>query len=72
VLVGWDSTTVDGQIHLKLEYFPPGERQIRPQVMRLILDHNSASVLGNYLYQITGESGPVRKPKGIMGRLPRD
>ncbi|MXP48195.1 hypothetical protein GRI43_12435 [Altererythrobacter luteolus] len=64
VLVGWDSSEIEGRIHLKLEYFPPGKTpRGRPQIMRLLLDRNEASVLGNYLYQITGEAGPARKPR---------
>ena len=72
VLVGWDSAVVEDRIHLKLEYFPPGPREgAGPKIMRLILDTNSASVLGNYLYQITGESGPARKPKSLLKKLAR-
>lgn len=69
-LVGWESTTLGKRRILRLQYVttPPPHHSQDIHRINLALDEHQASQLGQFLFQIAGQTSPARK-KGLLERL---
>jgi hypothetical protein len=69
VLVGWRHRDSDGRIDLQLEtvFNPDALAQHRIDTHHIVLTHQQATILANYLYTITGQTRPGPR----RGRLTR-
>lgn len=74
-LVGWTAEATSSRVMLKLQSVdkpPPHERE-DVHTLSLMMDHNQAVQLGNYLFELTNQTSPWkeerRKKKGLIEKL---
>ncbi|KHK89391.1 hypothetical protein [Novosphingobium malaysiense] len=71
VLVGWTSQDLGSRLALKLETVrktPPYDPEdLHTQFV--FMDKNQAVQLGNYLFQVTGQTSPPTRIKSFFARI---
>lgn len=69
-LVGWESTTLGKRRILRLQYVttPPPHKPQDIHRVNFALDEHQATQLGQFLFQIAGQTSPLRK-KGLLEKL---
>ena len=70
-LVGWTHQDMGGRVMLKIESYENAEtmNQSAPDQFRLFMTKQQAAVLGNYLMDISGETGSRRGQRSLFKRL---
>lgn len=70
-LVGWVSHPFGDRLSLRLQSVnkpPPHTREdVHSQVY--VMDRNQAAQLANYLFEMSGQTGPSRRGRGLFARL---
>ncbi|WP_271078686.1 hypothetical protein [Aurantiacibacter sp. MUD61] len=70
-LVGWASSQAGDRISLRMQSVtkpPPHERDdVHSHIY--LMDRNQAVQLANYLFEISGQSRPSRRGRGLFARL---
>ncbi len=71
VLVGWTSSRSDNRVTLRVQSVnkPAPHRQEDIHSFVYVMDANQAVQLGNDLFEITGQTKPDRKKRGLLARL---
>lgn len=71
VLVGWRHEEVSGRLILKIESVRSLEQSERNDIdtQHLVMTHNQAVVLANYLFEIAGQTPTIRRKRGWLARL---
>ncbi|WP_340588798.1 hypothetical protein [Erythrobacter alti] len=70
-LVGWTSTRSGDRLTLRLQSVrsPPPHTDEDVDSRLYMLDQNQAVQLANYLFEISGQSKPSRRGRGLLTRL---
>ena len=70
-LVGWVSTTVGDRISLRMQSVtkPPPHARSDVHSHIYLMDRNQAAQLANYLFELSGQTPPDRKGRGVLARL---
>lgn len=70
-LVGWTTSRQNGRLTLRMQCVssPPPHRRSDVHSHFYILDEQQAVQLGNYLFEITNQSKPATKGRGLFARL---
>lgn len=70
-LVGWESEDLGDRIVLRMQSVRSAHRRQAGDVQRFsyFLTKNQAVVLGNYLFDVAGQTRPLPRPRGWLRRL---
>lgn len=70
VLVGWRHEEVGGRLILKIESVRSLEQSERHDIdtQHLVMSHNQAAVMANYLFHISRQSPPLMPKRGWLSR----
>ena len=70
-LVGWTSSRSDKRVTLRLQSVdkPAPHRKEDIHSFVYVMDENQAVQLGNVLFEITGQTKPDKKGRGLLARL---
>ena len=70
-LVGWTSTRSGDRLTLRLQSVrtPPPHEKGDIDSRLYMLDQNQAAQLANYLFEMSGQSKPSRRERGLLARL---
>ncbi len=70
-LVGWTSTRSGDRLTLRLQSVrtPPPHAEEDVDSRLYVLDDNQAAQLANYLFEMSGQSKPSRRGRGLFARL---
>ncbi len=71
VLVGWRHEEVGGRLILKIESVRSLEQSERNDIdtQHLVMTHNQAVVMANYLFDLAGQKPAKRHKRGWLKRL---
>jgi len=70
-LVGWTTKRKDGRVMLRMQCVNKAPPHARGDVHShfYVMDEQQAVQLGNYLFEITNQTRPSRKGRGLLARL---
>ncbi len=70
-LVGWSHQDLGDKLLLRIESLgsPAAAQEHVPDVLRLLLTKQQAGVLGNYLFEISGQTPPRQGDRSVLKRL---
>ncbi len=70
-LVGWSHQDLGEKLLLRIESIgsPAAVQEHAPDVLRLLLTKQQAGVLGNYLFEISGQTPPRKSDRSLLKRL---
>ena len=70
-LVGWTGQDLGSRVALTMQSVtkPPPHSRKDVHDFHFLLDHQQAVQLGYYLFQITGETPPPKRKRGVLDRL---
>lgn len=70
-LVGWTSTNQGDRLTLRMQSVskPPPHSSADVHSHLYLMDRNQAVQLANYLFEITGQSKPEARDRGLLARL---
>ncbi len=69
VLVGWTHHDLGQKLVLKLQTLKRADTPHDVDLLTVILTKNQAAVLGNFLFEIAGQSQPARGERGWFRRV---
>ena len=70
VLVGWTHSEFASRIDLRLQTVQAAGRHARSDLdtFHIVMSREQATLLANYLFTLTGQTPPLRRKRGILGR----
>lgn len=70
-LVGWTSEDLGDRIVLRMDCVtkPPPHRSDDVHRTRFIISKDQAALLGNFLYEVSGQSAPRRHKRRLLDRI---
>ncbi len=70
-LVGWSAQDLGGKLTLRMQSVtkPPPHTGADIHSFLYVMDRNQAVQLGNYLFEIIGQTPPRKRKKGWLDRL---
>lgn len=70
-LVGWSHQDLGDKVLLRIETVnsPEAAHDYTPDVLRVLLTKQQASVLGNYLFELSGQTPPRPRDRRLLKRL---
>jgi hypothetical protein len=71
VLVGWTHSDFSGGLNLKLQTLRSSrlKEPDEPDSHHFIMSKNQAAVLANFLFQVSGQTPPVRHKRSLLKRV---
>lgn len=71
VLVGWTSQDLGKRLVLRLQSVttPPPHSEEDVHTFQLLMDKNQAVLLGNYLFELSGQTPPRKRKRSWLDRL---
>ena len=69
VLVGWAHHDLGQKLIVKLQTLKRADRSEEIDLLTVVLTKSQAAVLGNFLFDISGHSQPVRRERSWFRRV---